>query len=105
MECLTIHISIFGGLVLQYREDIVLMIWLMSFAVIGMKLLIDVTDFVSMEIEAYNEGHLSAIGPYKYATGYLLLFCLVQSFDGAVGSILSKVTPIALASGTLMSCW
>mmetsp|Transcript_30019 Transcript_30019/g.55234 ORF Transcript_30019/g.55234 Transcript_30019/m.55234 type:complete len:701 (-) Transcript_30019:82-2184(-) len=101
--CLTIPISIFIGWVSQYREDRVLMIWLMSFAALGMGLLIDVTDFVSTETDTYNEGHPLAVGPYRYIAGYLLVFCSVQAFDGVVGSVLSKVIPTALASGTLNS--
>jgi len=101
--CLTIPISIFIGWVSQYREDRVLMIWLMSFAAIGMGLLVDVTDMVSTETETYNEGHPLAVGPYRYIAGYLLVFCSVQAFDGVVGSVLSKVIPTALASGTLNS--
>ena len=82
-----------------------LMIWLMSFAAIGMGLLVDVTDMMSTETETYNEGHPLAVGPYRYIAGYLLVFCSVQAFDGVVGSVLSKVIPTALASGTLVSCW
>eukprot|EP00571_Detonula_confervacea_P004086 CAMPEP_0172330476 /NCGR_PEP_ID=MMETSP1058-20130122/61423_1 /TAXON_ID=83371 /ORGANISM="Detonula confervacea, Strain CCMP 353" /LENGTH=1301 /DNA_ID=CAMNT_0013047691 /DNA_START=56 /DNA_END=3961 /DNA_ORIENTATION=- len=101
--CLTIPISVFIGWISQYREDRVLMIWLMSFAALGMGLLIDVTDFVSTETDTYNEGHALAVGPYRYIAGYLLVFCSVQAFDGVVGSVLSKVIPTALATGTLNS--
>jgi len=101
--CLTIPISIFIGWASQYREDRVLMIWLMSFAVLGMALLIDVTDFVSAETATYNEDRPMAVGPYRYIAGYLLVFCSVQAFDGVVGSVLSKVIPTALATGTLNS--
>ena len=101
--CLTIPISIFIGWVSQYREDRVLMLWLISIATFGMGLLIDVTDFVSTETETYNEGHTLAVGPYRYISGYLLVFCSVQAFDGVVGSVLSKVIPTALATGTLVS--
>ena len=101
--CLTIPISIFIGWVSQYREDRVLMVWLMSFAAFGMALLVDVTDFVSTDTETYNEGHPLAVGPHRYIAGYLLVFCSVQAFDGVVGSVLSKVIPTALATGTLVS--
>lgn len=79
------------------------MLWLISIATFGMGLLIDVTDFVSTETETYNEGHTLAVGPYRYISGYLLVFCSVQAFDGVVGSVLSKVIPTALATGTLVS--
>ena len=101
--CLTIPISVFIGWISQYREDRVLMIWLMSFAAFGMGLLIDVTDFVSTETDTYNEGNPLAVGPHRYIAGYLLVFCSVQAFDGVVGSVLSKVIPTALATGTLNS--
>ena len=74
------------------------MIWLMSFAAVGMGLLVDVTDFVSTETDTYNEGHWLAVGPKRYIAGYLLVFCSVQAFDGVVGSVLSKVIPTVLAT-------
>ena len=98
--CLTIPISIFIGWVSKHCEDRVLMIWLMSFAALGMGLLVDVTDFVSTETDTFNEGSALAVGPRRYIAGYLLVFCSVQAFDGVVGSVLSKVIPTALASGT-----
>ncbi|KAL3804058.1 hypothetical protein HJC23_006449 [Cyclotella cryptica] len=101
--CLTIPISIFIGWVSQYREDRVLMIYLMSFATFGMALLVDVTDFVNTDTVYYNAGNPLAVGPQRYVAGYLLVFCSVQAFDGVVGSVLSKVIPTALATGTLNS--
>ena len=101
--CLTIPISIFIGFISQYREDRVLMIWLMSFAALGMGLLVDFSDLVSAETITYNENNPFAVGPYQYIAGYLLFFCSVQAFDGVVGSVLSKVIPTALATGTINS--
>lgn len=101
--CLTIPISIFIGWVSQYREDRVLMLYLMSFATLGMALLVDVTDFVDTDTVYYNKGNPFAVGPQRYIAGYLLVFCSVQAFDGVVGSVLSKVIPTALATGTLNS--
>ncbi|KAL7453475.1 hypothetical protein ACHAWC_005148 [Mediolabrus comicus] len=101
--CLTIPISIFIGWISQYREDHVLMLWMISIATFGMALLVDPTDFVSTDNDTYNEGNIFAVGPHRYYMGYLIVFCTVQAFDGVVGSVLSKVIPTALASGTLNS--
>ncbi|KAL3781343.1 hypothetical protein ACHAWO_010731 [Cyclotella atomus] len=101
--CLTIPISIFIGWVSQYREDRVLMIYLMAFATLGMGLLVDVTDFFDTDTVYYNKGKPLAVGPHRYVAGYMLVFCSVQAFDGVVGSVLSKVIPTALATGTLNS--
>jgi len=101
--CLTIPISIFVGWISQYREDGVLMVWLITCATLGMALLVDFTDFVSTDTDTYNEGDIFAVGPGRYYAGYLLVFCSVQAFDGVVGSVLSKVIPTALAAGTLNS--
>ena len=79
------------------------MVWLMTCAAFGMGLLIDFSDFVSTDSDTYNEGNWLAVGPYRYIAGYLLVFCSVQAFDGVVGSVLSKVIPTALATGTLVS--
>jgi len=100
---LTIPISIFIGWLSQYREDRVLLLWLMSISVFGMALLIDITDFISAETAAYNAGRILAVGPSRYIVGYVLIFCSLQAFDGVVGSVLSKVIPTALATGTLNS--
>ncbi len=101
--CLTIPISIFVGWISQYREDGVLMMWLIICATLGMALLVDPTDFVSADTDTYNEGDIFAVGPGRYYAGYLLVFCSIQAFDGVVGSVLSKVIPTALAAGTLNS--
>lgn len=101
--CLTIPISIFVGWISQYREDGVLMVWLITCATLGMALLVDPTDFATADTDTYNEGNILAVGPHRYYVGYLLVFCSVQAFDGVVGSVLSKVIPTALAAGTLNS--
>jgi hypothetical protein len=101
--CLTIPISIFIGWISQYVEDRVLMLYLMTFATIGMGLLVDVSDFYDTDTVYYNIGNPMAVGPQRYVAGYLLVFCSVQAFDGVVGSVLSKVIPTVLASGTLNS--
>jgi hypothetical protein len=101
--CLTIPISIFIGWISQYREDWILMIWLISIATIGMGLLIDPTDLVTTDTDTYNEGDMFAVGPHRFYTGYVLVFCSIQAFDGVVGSVLSKVIPTALAAGEFSS--
>jgi len=101
--CLTIPISIFIGFLSQYREDRVLMFWLMIAASFGMSLLIDVTDLMSTDTDTYNEENMFAVGPHRYVAGYLIVFCSMQAFDGVVGSVLSKVIPTALATGTFNS--
>ncbi len=71
--CFTIPISIFIGWVSQYHEDRVLMIWLMLFAAIGMALLVDVTDFMSTEMDTYNKGMTLTVGLRRYIARYLLV--------------------------------
>jgi len=100
---LTIPISIFIGWASQYREDRLLMLWLISFAAVGMALLIDVSDFIIPDTFNYNQDHSLAVGPSRYISGYVIVFCSLQAFDGVVGSVLSKVIPTALATGTLNS--
>ncbi|KAL7463959.1 hypothetical protein ACHAXS_004310 [Conticribra weissflogii] len=101
--CLTIPISVFIGFLSQYREDRVLMLWLMMAASFGMALLIDISDLISTETDTYNEENMLAVGPHRYVAGYLIVFCSMQAFDGVVGSVLSKVIPTALATGTFNS--
>ncbi len=101
--CLTIPISMFIGYISRYREDRLIMLGLMSIAAFGMGFLIDITDFVETPTETYNEGKILAVGPWRYTLGYSLVVCSVQAFDGVAGSVLSKVIPTFLASGTLNS--
>mmetsp|Transcript_15380 Transcript_15380/g.31200 ORF Transcript_15380/g.31200 Transcript_15380/m.31200 type:complete len:526 (-) Transcript_15380:94-1671(-) len=101
--CVTIPISMFIGYISRYREDRLIMLGLMTIAAFGMGFLIDVTDFIGSPTDTYNEDKVLAVGPWRYTLGYSLVVCSVQAFDGVAGSVLSKVIPTSLASGTLNS--
>jgi hypothetical protein len=91
-----------GRLSLSYHDH-VLMKWLVCIGCTGLFLLIDVTDFVATPTSDYNQGHVLAVSPQRYIAGYFLVYLSIQSFEGVIGSTLSKVIPTSLASGTFNS--
>lgn len=100
---LVIPLSILAGWLSQFYEDRYLALWLMCITLIGMLLLIDVTDFVSTETESYNSDHWLAVGPAKYVTGSLIAFSGIEACESYIASLMSKVVPSALATGTFNS--
>ena len=101
---LVIPLSITVGWLSLYYQDRALMMFLVSVGCIGMFLLIDFTDLVSTShSNGYNNWNKFAVHPPRYVAGYFLAFCSIQSFEGVIGSTLSKVIPTALASGTFNS--
>ena len=100
---LVIPLSIGVGYLSMYYQDRVLMTWLVAVGAIGMFLLIDVTDLRATPTATYNEGLPLAVDPTRYVSGYFLTYISIQSFEGVIGSALSKVIPTALASGTFNS--
>lgn len=101
--CLVIPFSILVGRLSMSHQDHVLMLWLVGTGCLGMFLLIDLSDLVETQDRHYNEGHPLAVGPNRYICGYFLSYLSIQSFEGVIGSTLSKVIPTALASGTINS--
>jgi len=100
---MTVPLSIFVGYLSNFYQDRVLMMWLVTIGSFGLFLLIDFSDLMGTPTGTYNQGHPLAVEPSRYVTGYFLAFCSIQAFEGVIGSILSKVIPTALASGTLNS--
>mmetsp|Transcript_34588 Transcript_34588/g.83549 ORF Transcript_34588/g.83549 Transcript_34588/m.83549 type:complete len:518 (-) Transcript_34588:908-2461(-) len=109
-----IPLSIFVGRLSMTIQDRLLMICLLCVGLSGFCLLVDVSDirmaFGALEEEpdgvndgGYNEGSLFAVGPLQYVMGYFLTYVSIQSFEGVIGSTLSKVIPTKLATGTFNS--
>lgn len=100
---LVVPLSVLVGWLSMSLQDRVLMTWLVSIGAFGMFLLIDISDLIATPTDSYNKGNPLAVNPARYVAGYFLTFCSIQSFEGVIGSALSKVIPTALASGTLNS--
>jgi hypothetical protein len=100
---MVIPFSIGVGYLSMLYQDRVLMTFLVSIGAFGFFLLIDLTDLRATPSSTYNEGVLFAVGPHRYVVGYFIAYVSIQSFEGVIGSCLSKVIPTALASGTLNS--
>ena len=98
-----IPLSVLIGRLSMSYQDRVLMTWLLSIGIFGLFLLIDISDLIDSYSKHYNEGDWLAVGPHRYVIGYFLVYISIQSFEGVIGSALSKVIPTALASGTLNS--
>ena len=63
-----------------------------------MSLLIDYYDLMSNGKTPFH-----TVGPGQYVAGYFITYVSIQSFEGVIGSALSKVIPTALATGTFNS--
>jgi hypothetical protein len=98
-----IPLSILVGRLSTSYQDRVLMVWLLSIGLFGVLLLIDISDLINDDSTHYNEGRWLAVGPPRYVVGYFLTYISIQSFEGVIGSALSKIIPTALASGTFNS--
>ena len=100
---LVVPLSIMVGWLSTFYQDKTLMIWLVSVGCVGMFLLIDISDLQGVSDDHYNAGDRLAVSPVRYVIGYFISYCSIQSFEGIIGSALSKVIPTALASGTFNS--
>jgi Major Facilitator Superfamily len=100
---LVIPFSILVGRLSMSYQDQVLMKWLVGIGCFGMFLLIDLSDLVGTPTSSFNKGHVLAVSPPRYVTGYFISYISIQAFEGVIGSTLSKVIPTALASGTFNS--
>jgi hypothetical protein len=98
-----IPLSILIGRLSMSYQDRVLMVWLLGIGIFGLLLLVDISDLVDTPTPTYNEDNFFAVNHYRYVIGYFLTYVSIQSFEGVIGSALSKVIPTALASGTLNS--
>lgn len=100
---LVIPISILVGKLSMTQQDRTLMTWLVAIGCFGFFINIDLSDLAMNPTHTYNSGHILAVSPARYIVGYFLTYTPIQCFEGIIGSVLSKVIPTALASGTLNS--
>lgn len=100
---IVIPISITIGWISQYFEDRYMAMWLLGVSILGMLVLVDVTDLVDHSNETYNADHPLSVGPVRYISGSLIAFSGLEASESFVASLMSKVVPSALASGTLNS--
>jgi Major Facilitator Superfamily len=98
-----IPFSILIGRMSMIYQDHLLMKWLVGIGMVGTILLIDFSDMVSADTPTFNEGHILAVTPQRYVVGYFMTYLSIQTFEGVIGSTLSKVIPTQLASGTFNS--
>lgn len=98
-----IPLSMMVGKLSMSYQDRFLMLCLLSVGIGGLSLLIDVTDLLYASETRYNEGRWLAVGPARYVLGYFFTYVSIQSFEGVIGSALSKVIPTSLATGTFNS--
>jgi hypothetical protein len=100
---IVIPISVLSGWISQFFEDRLMAMWLLGITVIGMFVLVDVTDLVDHSNDTYNAGHPLAVGPARYIAGSLIAFSGIEACESFIASLMSKVVPSALAVGTFNS--
>jgi len=100
-----IPLSIMVGKLSLHYQDRYLMVWLLAVGTVGLCLLVDVTDLIdtSEAPQTYNKYKTWSVGPIRYVIGYFVTYLSIQSFEGIIGSALSKLIPTALAKGTFNS--
>jgi len=103
--CLVIPLSAFVGFLSQFYTDQTLLLALLGVALVGVLLLLDLTDFFYIyDYEGYNYQLPSlSVGPWRYIAGQIIEFCGFQASQSVVLSMLSKVVPLSLAKGTFNS--
>jgi hypothetical protein len=92
-----IPLSIMVGKASMLYQDRFLMLCLLSIGIFGLSLLVDYYDLFN------GANHIHSVGPGQYVAGYFITYVSIQSFEGIIGSALSKVIPTALATGTFNS--
>ena len=101
---IVIPVSIMSGWISQYFEDRFMALWLIGVTVIGMLVLLDVTDLIDHSSNAtYNADQLLSVGPLRYITGSLIIFSSMEAGESFLASMMSKVVPSVLAVGTFNS--
>eukprot|EP00542_Grammatophora_oceanica_P002493 CAMPEP_0194068692 /NCGR_PEP_ID=MMETSP0009_2-20130614/87233_1 /TAXON_ID=210454 /ORGANISM="Grammatophora oceanica, Strain CCMP 410" /LENGTH=566 /DNA_ID=CAMNT_0038721815 /DNA_START=84 /DNA_END=1784 /DNA_ORIENTATION=+ len=97
---LVIPISMLAGYLSRFFEDRYLALCLLGVALFGIVSLIDVTDFYSHDNKHYNDNMWLSVGPIRYIGGSMIAFGAIEACESFVASLMSKVVPVALASGT-----
>lgn len=100
---IVIPVSILAGYLSQYYQDRFLAIRFLFITVIGMSIILDVTDFYSTSNVEYNSNYWLSVGPYRYSLGSIVAFSGIQAGESFVASLMSKVVPSTLAEGTFNS--
>jgi len=99
---LVIPLSIVIGRLSHRFDDARLLTWLLCSTVLGLLLLLDVSDLTTSSEVSSSYGLLE-VGPKRYIFGCLLSFSSFQAMESIIMSTLSKVVPYELAAGTCNS--
>jgi hypothetical protein len=100
---LVIPLSIISGWISQYFDDMYMAMWLNLITILGMFVLVDVTDLIYRSNDTYNSHQLLSVGPIRYIAGSLIAFSGVEACESFVASLMSKAVPSKLAVGTFNS--
>ncbi|KAL7576574.1 hypothetical protein ACA910_018066 [Epithemia clementina (nom. ined.)] len=104
---IVIPVTILAGYLSRFYEDRHLALWFLSITLFGMLFLIDISDLNSTlmheENDGYNQGRWFAVGPARYIFGSLIAFSGIEACESYIASLMTKVTPSSLASGTFNS--
>ncbi|CAB9498402.1 SPX domain-containing membrane protein [Seminavis robusta] len=100
---IVIPVSAISGWLSTYYEDRFMAVCFLVITLGGMAFLFDPSDLISHDNDTYNEDHPLSVGPIKYITGSLIAFSGIEACESFVASLMSKVVPSALATGTFNS--
>jgi Major Facilitator Superfamily len=100
---IVIPVSAISGWLSTFYEDRFMAVCFLAITLVGMAFLFDPSDLIDHDNDHYNADHPLAVGPVKYITGSLIAFSGIEACESFVASLMSKVVPSALASGTFNS--
>ena len=100
---IVIPVSILAGWLSQHYEDRYLALWLIAVTLMGLTMMVDVSDVWAHSNDHYNEDNIFAVGPIRYVAGSLIAFSGIEACNPFVASLMSKVVPSSLAAGTFNS--
>ena len=97
---IVIPVSIISGYLSTFNDDRYLALCFLTISLGGMAILFDPTDLVYQDNDTYNSGTWLSTNSFEYIAGCLLLFSSIEASESFVASLISKVVPSALATGT-----
>ncbi len=92
---------LFAGYLSTKYEDRLMALCFLSVTLFGMVIMFDVSDLMNYHASmTYNEFFMLSTGEFRYVTGSLIAFIGVEVCESFTASMMSKVVPSKMATGT-----
>ena len=97
---IVIPVTILSGYLSNFREDRYLSLCFLTITLGGMAILFDPTDLANQDNYTYNSDNWLSTNSFDYIAGCLISFSGIEANETFVASLMSKVVPSSLATGT-----